>query len=111
MKGLLCWYLAKISNPCGGLTWMFGLVMLTENDMCPASYRSILIGVSLVLSYLAAKFVATNYEEYFISIYSWFSSRINFLQTKTGYVVKTFLSSFFNSVTVFGFIIYCYFHS
>ena len=105
MKGLLCWYLAKVSNPLGAISFEFALFMLLGDDVLPPLYKTITIVISIVLAYLAAKFVANNYEDYFINLYSWFSSRIDFLQTKTGYVAKTFVASFGNTVTVLGFIL------
>lgn len=104
MKGLLCWYLAKISNPLGGLTIWAAYFLLLEDDSIPPLYKAITIVISIALAYLAAKFVANNYEDYFINLYSWFSSRIDFLQTKTGYVAKTFITSFCHTAAVLGFI-------
>ncbi|MBO4371654.1 MAG: hypothetical protein J5826_01860 [Bacteroidales bacterium] len=71
MKGLLCWYLAKISNPFGSITWMLSLVFILpdpKDAMLPTNLMTINIVVSIVLAYLAAKFVANNYEDYFINL-------------------------------------------
>ena len=49
------------------------------------------LALELIPAYLTAKFAANNYEEYFMDYHDWLASRVSFFETKTGFVIRTFL--------------------
>lgn len=94
MKQLFCWFIQKILPSLGYIALGLCCPILT-----PAGYfmedkmmAGILeLALELIPAYFTAKFAANNYEEYFMDYHDWLASRVSFFETKTGFVIRTFV--------------------
>ncbi len=103
MKSFFCWILRSnlfyILGCVGAVVavvstlGLLGVVESANFDMLPIWYRIIFLVLTWLPAYFTAKFVANNYEDYFMGYRDWLASRVSFFETKTGFVIRTFFFS------------------
>ncbi len=94
MKSLFCWFI-KSALPILGPMGLCTVLVPGEyfDDEGKTMIGILGFALQIVLAYATAKFTADNYEEYFMGYYDWLASRVSFFETKTGFVIRTFLWS------------------
>ena len=103
MKSFFCWILRSNLFYILGCVGAFFAIALTLGSLgiieskgnfdFPIPSRIIFLVLTWLPAYFTAKFVANNYEDYFIGYRDWLASRVSFFETKTGFVIRTFLFS------------------
>lgn len=104
MASLFAWLIKRVFGAAYGI---FGIGMLiTMSKELSASTFGVCCVLILLASITTAAFTARNYEEYFMDYISWLANRMEFLQTKGGYVIRTFFASICTYAIVVGAALY-----
>ena len=107
MKSLFCWFIKKAIPALGTFAFFGCCLPLTpfgyfmEGGNATAGILALLL--EIIPAYFTAKFAADNYEEYFMDYRDWLASRVSFFETKTGFVIRTFVwgASTYSLITSF----------
>ncbi|MBO7441108.1 MAG: hypothetical protein J6U21_15660 [Bacteroidales bacterium] len=104
MASLFAWLIKRVFGAAYGLFGVGSLFALSK-ELSPSTF-GICCVLILLASITTAAFTARNYEEYFMDYISWLANRMEFLQTKGGYVIRTFIVSLFTYTFVVAMVLY-----
>lgn len=93
MKSLFCWFIKSVLPIIGPILLCSVAAPYGFFDGGNAKAGFLSLVLEFVPAFFTTKFAANNYEEYFMGYYDWLASRVSFFETKTGFVIRTFVWS------------------